>query len=240
MGGCGSGFDAFGFGHRFLLQNGGFDRVNKVGPAPAEVLRVWPDDSFDLIAGDPRVTEWGLKSPISGYGAGFDSAFGGYMWRCGLYDGTIYFGTYDSSVFMSYATTLDDRARHILEPDVIDRYLDLRGGCELWGSADGERWVPVTRNGFGNRYNFGFRTLIGTPVGLFAGAANPFGPMVAERNAYGWRYEANPRGGCEIFFGSHQHTGEDISTPPIEVRTRTVDALLETIQQSHDVPPRSG
>ena len=87
--------------------------------------------------------------------------------------------------------------------------MELRGGCELWRTNDGDNWVAITRNGFDNPYNYGFRTLISTPVGLFVGSANPFGPKSAIWGASGWRYEENPRGGIEVWQGALEHAGKD-------------------------------
>ena len=50
-------------------------------------------------------------------------------------------------------------------------------------------------NGFGNAYNYGARTVLGTPAGLFVGTANPFGPEVALRSANRWVYVPNEDGG---------------------------------------------
>ena len=208
------------------IQNGGFDRVNSVGPAAAEVLRIWPDDSFDLLCGDPRMTPWGFKVPLSGLGPGFDNPFAGYMWRCGIHDGAVYFGNYDSTTFVQYAI-LDAKINRLLPPDVIDRFLDFRGGFDVWRSVDGTRWAPLTRNGFGNRFNFGVRTILGTPKGLFIGGANPFGPRVAVRHADGYRYEDNTRGGCDIFYGYDKHPVEDLHGAEHAV-ARLARAALDT------------
>ena len=75
------------------------------------------------------------------------------------------------------------------------------GGFQLWRTADGVRWEPVTRDGFGNPYNFGARSLVSTPHGLFVGTANPFGPHIAVHDDRRWAYRANPRGGCEVWLG---------------------------------------
>ena len=61
--------------------------------------------------------------------------------------------------------------------------------------------MPVNRQGFGNPYNYGLRTLVSTPHGFFLGTANPFGPRVAVRRGDQWRYEDNPQGGLEIWLG---------------------------------------
>ena len=61
-------------------------------------------------------------------------------------------------------------------------------------------WEAVTRDGFGNPYNYGIRRLASTPKGLFVGTANPFGPELgtADENGH-WSYSPNPRGGLEIW-----------------------------------------
>ena len=186
------------------IQNGGHDRINNIGPAAGEVLRVHPDDSWDLVVGDPRFTRQGLKIPLSGLATGFDNPFAGYIWRMCAHEGVLYVGTFDSSSFLPFAN-LNEQARKLLDPQTIARFLQARGGAELWRSANGADWAPVTVNGFGNAYNFGMRTVISTPRGLFVGTANPFGPRVAVRGVKGVRYEHNPDGGIEVWHGSREH-----------------------------------
>lgn len=188
------------------IQNGGHDRTNHVGPAAGEVFRIYADDTWDLVMGQPRMTRYGLKAPSSGLGPGFDNPFAGYIWRMGVHDGVLYVGTYDSSSFMPYAN-LTPQMQRVLDPNTVERFLAMRGGCELWRSGDGDDWRPVTRNGFGNRYNFGVRAIVSTPQGLFVGTANPFGPRAAVRTASGWRYEDNPDGGTEIWQGRLEYAG---------------------------------
>src|SRR5437867_10212785 len=60
------------------IQNGGYDRTNFIGPAAAELIRIYADDSWDLVVGSPRSTPQGTKYPLSGLGPGFDSIFAGY------------------------------------------------------------------------------------------------------------------------------------------------------------------
>lgn len=77
-----------------------------------------------------------------------------------------------------------------------------QGGFELWRSYDGENWLPVTRQGFGNPYNYGVRNIVSTPYGVFIGTANPFGPRVAKQIEDGkWIYVDNPNGGLEVWLG---------------------------------------
>lgn len=195
------------------IQNGGNDRLNNVGPAAGEVLRVHPDGSWDLVVGEPRLTRQGLKVPTSGLGPGFDNPMTGYIWRMAGHDGDLYVGTFDAHTFLRFSDRSNwaEWSRKLNDAETFERYLARRAGCELWRTRDGDHWSPVTRDGFGNPFNYGFRTVFSTPVGLFAGAANPFGPRVAVRGPSGWRYEDNPRGGLEVWHGSpdHDHDGGD-------------------------------
>lgn len=185
------------------IVNGGFHRLLKIGPAAAEILRVFPDDSWELVMGDARVTPEGYKVPLSGYASGFDKLFNGYVWRMEVHQGWLYAGTF------CWAQMLPYLPRQFWPADVLhqvqrwgeDRLAYGLGGFELWRSADGIRWHNITRNGFGNCYNWGARNLVSTPNGLMVGTANPFGPTLAMRRGEHWAYEYNPRGGCEIFRG---------------------------------------
>src|SRR4051794_13646550 len=214
------------------IQNSGCDPVYQVGPAAGEVLRLYPDKTWDLVVGEPRMTRQGLKIPSSGMRAGFDNPLAGYIWRMTVHDDTLYVGTCDNSAFVRFskAERWPDHSRLFLDSPFMDRYMSLVGGCELWRAARGGAWARITRNGFGIRYNWGIRTLISTPVGLFVGTANPFGPEVAVRGPTGWQFQHNPRGGTEIWHGSLDHaangSGEvrhsekyhaDIPAGPIEI-----------------------
>lgn len=47
-------------------------------------------------------------------------------------------------------------------------------GFDLLKSSDGENFEVVTDNGFGDKYNYGGRSLLATDSGLYIGTANPF------------------------------------------------------------------
>ncbi|MDP3340265.1 hypothetical protein [Frigidibacter sp.] len=183
------------------IQGGGNDRVNKIGPAAAEVLRVNADDSWDVIVGD--LDDDG-REPLSGLKAGFGHFFNGYMWSMTAHDGWLYCGTYDWSVTLRWARfdAAPERVRKLLALLGAEKIIAAEGGADLWRSADGENWLPVCRKGFGNAYNWGIRNLVSTPAGLFMGTANVFGPRVAVRDGQGgWTYEDNPDGGLEVWLG---------------------------------------
>lgn len=185
------------------IQNGGFDRTYRIGPAAAELIRIHPDDSWDLIVGNPRKTPDGMKVPLSGMGPGFDNFFSGYIWRMAAHDGWLYVGTFDWSVFLPYA----DRRRQLLwlQRDLrwygVESIVQSEGGFDLWRTRDGVHWVNITRNGLGNPFNYGARTMLSSPFGLFVGTANPFGPEVAARTSTSWTYVPNTYGGAEVFLG---------------------------------------
>lgn len=186
------------------IQGGGNDRVNKIGPAAAELIRINPDDTWDLIVGEPREIDGMRREPLSGLAAGFGNFFNGYMWALESHNGWLYAGTNDWSVMLRWSTLSEAppkvaRFFNLLDPEVM---IANASGAELWRSRDGENWMPVNRQGFGNPYNVGIRNLVSAPHGLFAGTANFFGPRVAVRHGSEWVYEDNPRGGLEVWLGS--------------------------------------
>jgi len=181
------------------IQNGGHDWRNKIGPAAAEVLRINADGSVDIIVGNPRDGQ----EPLSGMRAGFGNFFAGYLWRMGVCGDWLYAGTMDWATILEFSdlTGKPSVAAKMIADAGVANFVRVRGGFELWRTADGENWLPVTRDGFGNRFNYGCRTITATPHGLFVGTANPFGPRVAvqDRKSGEWRYEDNPAGGLEIW-----------------------------------------
>lgn len=189
------------------IQEGGWDRTNEVGPGAPELIRINPDDSWDLVVGEPRMTPDGLKVPLSGLGAGFNKPFAGYIWSIREHDGWLYVGTLDWMVHLQYSDVRrwPDSLRESLPPRMLQQLLEDYAGFDLWRTRDGYRWVPVTENGFNNCFNFGVRTMESTPHGLFVGAANPFGPESAVHRLAGWQYESNHRAGLEVWLGSRQH-----------------------------------
>ena len=182
------------------IQGGGIDRQHKIGPAPPELIRIFPDGQWDLLVGEARNTPEGKKRPLSGYMPGFDNFFNGYFWRMCEHDGWLYLSTFDWSAVLGYASRepwpepFTNIVNHLGEQFILDRL----SGFDLYRSFDGVNWVPVSTNGMGNPYNMGLRTMASTPHGLFLGTANPFGPKVIPIN--GDKYIHNPRGGCEVFF----------------------------------------
>lgn len=185
------------------IINGGYHRRQRIGPAAAEILRVWPDDSWELLMGASRHTNDGVKVPLSGYGPGFDDLFTGYVWRMCVHAGWLYAGMFSWAMLLPYLSRQywPDDVHVLIRRWGLEELAYRHGGCMLWRTPDGIRWYPVTRNGFGNPYNWGIRNMVSTQHGLFVGTANPFGPTIAQRSRGKWRYVPNPRGGTEIYLG---------------------------------------
>jgi len=195
------------------IQEGGYDRYNNVGPAAVEIIRINPDDSWDLIVGEPRVTPEGLKVPLSSMGPGFGKPFAGYLWSMCEHGGWLYAGTFDWLMAVNYGR-LDlwpEYLRKMLTRKRLEQVISRFGGFDIWRSRDGISWMPVTQNGFNNPFNIGARSMVSTPHGLFVGAANPFAPEVAVHRISGWNYEINSRGGCEVWLGDHSYDGTETS-----------------------------
>jgi hypothetical protein len=175
------------------VQGGGFDRTTDLGGQP-ELIRINPDDSWQLICGESRNTPDGFKNPLSDMGPGFGNIFTGYFWRMQEHDDWLYLGTLDNSSFLPYISLngLPPSIGELLELIGIDRILNWQGGFDFWKTRNGIQWYPVTIRGFGNPLNIGLRTFQSTPVGLFVGTSNPFTAGDAEGHL----------GGAEVWWGT--------------------------------------
>jgi len=196
------------------IQNGGYDRTNLVGPAAGEIIRIWPDDSWDLLVGMPRDTPDGMKYPLSGIGPGFDNIFSGYTWRMCVHDGWLYTTTFDWSVFLQYAHRPSPTAKKLVQAHSFEQLAEVGGGFEMWRTKDGVNWIPVTINGMNNPYNYGGRTMVSTPKGLAVGTANVFGGKSPARFASRWEFVENPDGGTEVFLGDPSHKPYTVPKAP--------------------------
>lgn len=186
------------------IQNGGHDLDNHIGPAASELIRIHPDDSWDLIVGTPRDTPDGRKEPLSGLPSGFGNLFNGYFWCMAVHDGWLYLGTLNWGTIVIWCALekKQERSRRFVEHVGVDNIVKNQCGFELWRSRDGENWLPVERHGFSNPYNLGIRNMISNDYGLWIGTANFFGPRVAVKQDQGWIYADNPKGGVEVWLGS--------------------------------------
>ena len=147
-------------GHLYVGGDG-VQRTAGLQAQGAELFRVNPDDSWDLVSGESRSTPAGQKNALSGLGIGLGWQLNEHMWRMRIYDGRLYVGTFDA------ATTL----RNI--PSAVS-YVTPEMGFDLWWTADGSYFTLVDQTGFSDPFNFGARTLMDTPYGLFLGSANDY------------------------------------------------------------------
>lgn len=191
-------------GSMFLLPdhliNGNFDIVaDNIDKPKAEVFRFNADDEWEMVIGDPAEnTEFDTR--LGNYGAGFwdpvfpfppfndvNASMNFYAWWMEEHEGKLYCGTFDIQVFLQYIVDIVDELyfngnmppeyRQEIE-DMISQLEMVNAnnpeGCDLYVSSDGENFTPVTRDGFGDEFNYGVRSMKSTENGLLAGTANPF------------------------------------------------------------------
>lgn len=146
--------------------------TDRFGPVAPELIRVWPDDRWELVAGESRPTPQGLRQPVSGRGPGFGDPFVQTFWRMAVHEGRLYVGGSDWRFWPTYLPR-GRRARDDISA-VMQDWLRAeteawRGDYGLWSSADGRDWQTVTASGLGGTpAHYGIRELLSTPEGLIA------------------------------------------------------------------------
>jgi hypothetical protein len=180
-----------GFGGSLYVGTGvpglGLDADNDIGPCAAELIRVHPDGSWDLIFGEPRFTPDGFKVPLSGFGPGLGDPWNSAIWSMAVHEGVLYIGTQNWKS--------NDLAAH-------GAGATMSGGYQIWASADGETWTEVVADGFGNPGSTGMRRLISTPVGLFMGSSNHTRLVRTQARLHGGAMqETESPGGFEVLLG---------------------------------------
>jgi hypothetical protein len=178
------------------IQKGGYDSGANIWGQP-ELIRINPDDTWQIICGEQRNTPDGFKIPLSGRGPGFNNIFTAYFWQMEEHEDWLYLGTLDHSISLLYMRLelLSPTRRKLVELIGADRIVKCAGGFDLWKTKNGILWYPVTSKGLGNPLNYGLRTLQSTPFGLFLGTANPF---TVGDNTYTF---PNKSGGAEVWLG---------------------------------------
>jgi len=143
-----------------LYVGGNGLKSGSVGPGnAAELIRINPDDTWQVVVGNVRETPEGWRFPISGLAAGFGSNLNAHIWRLEVHNGSLYVGTFDTSTTFKNDPTVEPVLRDLM-------------GFDLYRSSDGVHFTPITTIGFGDRFNFGVRTMESTPYGLVVGTAN--------------------------------------------------------------------
>jgi hypothetical protein len=126
----------------------------------SELIRINPDDTWDVVVGNPRTVSGSSKAPISGLNDGYGNILNAHFWRMETHNGVLYVGTNDAS----WGLRNSEPWATLLAPEF---------GFDLFGSCDGQYWFTVTRDGFGDgRWNFGARTMVSTSGGMYLGTAN--------------------------------------------------------------------
>ena len=134
----------------------GYDRVHDLGPASAELWRIHPNGSWDLIAGQTRFTANGLKVPLSLLGLGLGDFYNSAVRTLAVHNGVLYLGTTHWEPY---------RCLEVQSTDIV-------GGYQLWASTDGEHWTRVLDDGNGSPADLGVASLLSTDEGLFVGTNN--------------------------------------------------------------------
>ena len=153
----------------------GTDRPNemvRIHPDTTGQVVVDPNDSWDLIVGNPRTIPAGTGpgqtgspqyiAPLSGIGQYFDNGFTGHFWRMGVGSQGLYMGTWDES------------SDNVPNP-TLDSLWSQEYGTDLWRSPDGVNWTSVSRIGLGDGNNTGSRSFATTSYGLYMGTARSVG-----------------------------------------------------------------
>jgi len=83
-----------------------------VPPKGFDLIRIRPDDSWELLIGDyvPRLRPPGgadFRVPVSGWPGGFGNPLNLYCWSLAVDNGTLYLGTFDAATFLRLVPTLD-------------------------------------------------------------------------------------------------------------------------------------
>lgn len=134
---------------------------------PAEIIRINPDDTWDLLVGAPRDTPDGRKEPLSGMAAGFNWALNEHIWQMAVHEDWLYVGTND-------LTSLNMKNWIFMKMPGIGDVLTAFQGYDLAATRDGVHFTILDRSGFGDGLEVGIRTFASTPYGLFFGTSNPY------------------------------------------------------------------
>ena len=161
-----------------------------------EVIRINPDDTWDVVVGPPRAvplpdgsTE--MKYPISGLDNGWGDTLNDHAWQMDDPDGNLYIGTYNAGTTVRCVEGNEPDGDELLHND----------GAHLYRTHDGWYHSAVTTNGFGavtvttincakpsdlhsGIFDYGIRTMATTPYGFFLGTTNDFYVLAIFRGTF--------------------------------------------------------
>ena len=163
-----------------------------------EVLRINPDDTWDLVVGPPRrvpvaggAVEW--KYPLSGLDNGFGHSPNDHVWQMADAYRDLFLGTFNASTgTRNHPVNGPKLAHNHGRPPLQDRRRLVLPALTTNGFAD-------LGDPHGGRFDFGIRTMSATPHGVFMGTTNDhFGLAIVRGNtAVGHQHHpvAVPTGG---------------------------------------------
>ena len=156
------------FKNRLYVGSSGWYNEEQV--PVSEIIRIAPNGTWQVVAGEPRIVDGLTKAPISGLSDGFYNIFAAHFWRMTTYRGMLVVGTNDWSWLVQTAYPGLDQ----WVVDLLKTALAGELGYDLWGSCNGTDWAPITRNAFGSKTgnDFGARNLVTSSSGMYVGSAN--------------------------------------------------------------------
>ena len=128
-------------------------------PNNDDILRINPDDTWDLVEGTPRNTPDGMKYPLSGLPNGFGNGFEDGIWHMQGSGGDLFIGASDESQTWESLPGFGATLAGVY-------------GFDAFATPDGVYITQLTQNGFGNIMDFGIARMADTPYGAFLGGAN--------------------------------------------------------------------
>jgi hypothetical protein len=215
---------------------------------PAEIIRINPDDTWDLIVGAARDTPQGWKAPLSGMYSGFNWILNEHIWRMAEHEGWLYIGTND-------LTSLNMKNWPIMDGPELGELLRSQQGYDLAATRDGVYYTIIDRTGFGDGLEIGIRCFAPTPFGLYFGTSNPYYGLRIWRGRYirtdkevtpPWRLEGESAGNSTLLSWDHPG-GADLfrifrasgNTPPVEIGVTAervfADQSIETRYNTYHV-----
>jgi hypothetical protein len=194
------------------IQRQGKEGLHRFGPFPGEMIRIWPDDSWELVTGAPRFTPHGFKRPITGLEGGLGDRYTHAFWRTAIFDNTLYVGTAEWRWAPTYLSDRPDLSPAQESRLRADTNAYVPGSFAVWRTRDGESWEAVTRTGFtdSSRHNYGIREMISTPHGLFVAPTATLGGIAGGGLELWWGRPAKPGGRGRMGNG---RSGKDMPPP---------------------------
>jgi hypothetical protein len=148
-----------------------------------DIIRIDENDDWETVVG---------PDSISGYESGFNHFTNAYLWWMEEHEGWLYAGTFDQGTMLaglldnpSTLLTFLDRMKALDTTSILvslvenlfdlqDSYRLMHAGGDIYKSPNGVDWYVVTRDGFGDPRNYGWRTMVSAPDGgLYIGSSNP-------------------------------------------------------------------